>query len=136
MLKGANIEKGIIVTVANKTGILAHISQILASHGINIDAVVGYVATEEAKMMLVTNDNMRAIDALKKEGYRSTIETEALMVDLENTPGALESITVKLASAGIDIKYIYGTSCPAGCPVRLVLSTSDNEKALLAFKNR
>jgi hypothetical protein len=135
MLKDANIGKGIIVTVGNKIGVLAHMSQILANHGINIDAIVGYTDIEEARIMLVTNDNARAIDVLKKEGYRSAIETEVIMVKLENNPGALESITTKLASAGIDIKYIYGTTCPTGCPARLVLSTSDDEKALLAFKN-
>ena len=135
MLKGVNLSKGIIVTVANKIGALADMSKILADHGINIEAVKGYADNEKAKIMLVTDDNLRSIDALSKSGYKSAVESEMIMLELENKPGALKNITAKLASEEIDIKFIYGTTCPGGCPARLVLSTSDNQKALLALKN-
>ncbi len=136
MLKSANLAKAIVVTVANKIGVLADISKILADHGINIEAVKGYGHDTEAKIMLVTEDNLRAVDALKKKNYKSVVEDEIILIELENKAGALKNITTKLASEGIDIKYIYGTTCPAGCPARLILSTSDNEKALVAFKKQ
>ena len=134
MLKGVNLSKGIIVTVENKIGALADMSKILADHGINIEAVKGYAEDGKAKIMLITDDNLRSIDALKKSGYKSAVESEMIMLELENNPGALNNITAKLASEEIDIKFIYGTTCPSGCPARIILSTSDDEKALVALK--
>ncbi|MDP3731962.1 MAG: ACT domain-containing protein, partial [Candidatus Omnitrophota bacterium] len=124
----------IIVTVMNKVGVLADMAKILADHGINIEAVKGYAEDGQAKIMLITDDNLRTMDALKKNGYKGAVESEMIMLELENKPGALKYITGKLASEEIDIKFIYGTTCPGGCPAKIILSTSNNEKALVAFK--
>lgn len=136
MIKGAQLGKEIAVTVVNKIGVLADMSKILADHGINIEAVAGYVADNEATILLITDDNLRAKDALQKKGYKSIKENEVVILDLENKPGVLKEITSKLAAKEIDIKYIYGTVCAAGCPSRIVFSTTDNEKALLVFKKK
>ncbi|MFH1641188.1 MAG: ACT domain-containing protein [Candidatus Omnitrophota bacterium] len=134
MLKSANLAKEIVITVANKIGVLGDISGILSDQGLNIEAAAGYAEGNQAKIMLVTVDNPRAVEALKKMGYDSIVEKESVMVELEDKPGALKSILAKLTTAGIDIKYIYGTTCSAKCPGRLVITTSDNGKALEALK--
>ena len=134
MVKQAQLGKEIVVTVSNKIGVLADMSKLVAEHGINIDAVAGYAAGNEAKIMLVTNDNLRVTDALKKAGYNSIKEEEVVILDLENKAGALKNVLSVLAAQSIDIKHIYGTTCGGGCPAKLILSTSDNEKALVAFK--
>ena len=134
MIKSAKMGKEIAVTAANKAGILADISKLLTEHGINIQAVAGYAAGSDAKIMLVTEDNLRAIDALKKAGYKSIKENEVVVVELENKPGALKNITAKIASEGVDIKQVYGTACAAGCPALIIFSTSDNAKALVSLK--
>jgi hypothetical protein len=134
MLNAANLGKEIVVSVVNKIGVLADMSKILAEHGINIEAVAGYALGNEAKIMLVTGDNLRSSDALKKAGYKSIREEEAVIVELENKAGALKYITDKLAAEAVDIRHIYGTTCPGDCPAKIVLSTSDNEKAIVLFK--
>ncbi len=134
MIKKAQLGKEVVVTVLNKIGILADMSRILADHGINIEAVAGYSKDNEATIMLVSDDNLRASDALKKQNYKSVKESEVVIVELENKPGALKNVTLKLASKNIDIKYIYGTTCSCAGPAKIVLSTSDNEKALVTFK--
>ena len=134
MVKNAQMGKEILVTVANKIGILANMSKILGDHGINIEGVAGYAQDNEAKIMLVVDDELRAKEALIKAGYKSLKEKEVVVVELINKPGALKSITARLAEEKIDILYTYGTGCPEGCPARLILSTSDNEKALVAIK--
>ena len=134
MVRDVNLAKEIVVTEKNKVGILANISRILADAGINIQGVAGYAVDKEAKIMLVTEDNLRAVDAMKKAGYKAVKESEVVMAELVNKPGALKSFTAKLAAGGIDIKYAYGTICSAGCPGKLVLSTSDNEKTVVLFK--
>jgi hypothetical protein len=134
MLRAANLTKAIVLTVANKIGVLADMSGILSEHGMNIEAVKGYADDNQAKIMLITGDNLRAMDVLKKSGYGSVAESEMIVLELDNNPGALKSITKKLADKQIDIKFIYGTACSAGCPAKIILSTSDNAKALVAVK--
>ena len=126
--------KELVVTMPNKVGILANISKILADHGINVEGVAGYAQNNEAEIMIVADDTLRAKEALQKSGYKSIKENEIVIVDLVNKPGALKEIGSKLASENIDLKYVYGTACPSGCPARLVLATSDNAKAVVAMK--
>ena len=134
MVKAVYLGKEVVVNITNRIGILADISKILADHGINIEAISGYATTNEAKLMFVTEDNQRASDALIKAGYKGARENPVVIVELEDKPGALRHITTKLAAENIDIRYIYGTACSEKLPAKLVLSTSNDEKALLIFK--
>jgi hypothetical protein len=134
MIKGVKIGKEIVVTLANKIGILADMSRILGENAINIEGVAGYAVGGEAKIMLVTEENARAVGALKKAGYKNIKENEVLVIDLENKPGALRLLTTKLAKETIDIKQVYGTVCGSGCPAKLVLSTDNDQKALAALR--
>ena len=134
MVKSAQLAKQIVVTIANKVGILAEISKLVADHGINVEAVAGYAINNEAKIMFLTSDNQRVTDALRKAGYSSIKEEEVVVVELENKAGALKNITGVLVDQGIDIKQVYGTACAAGCPAKIILSTSNNDKVLVALK--
>lgn len=135
MIKSINLGKEIVIKVKNKVGIMADISKLLADHGINIEGVAGYVQGGEASLMFVTDDNLRACDAIKKKGF-SPVEKEVVVVDLENKAGALKVLSGKLASVGIDINYIYGTTCLEGCPAKIVMSTTDNEKAVVEVNKK
>jgi len=134
MIKKVALSKEINVTIGNKIGVLADISKLIAEHGINIEAIAGYAEKDNAIIMLVTQDNLRASDALKKSGYKSLRESEVIVAELENKTGALKYLTAQLAAAEIDINSIYGTTCVGGCPARMVLTTSDNAKAVIALK--
>ncbi|MDI6758810.1 MAG: hypothetical protein QMD94_03965 [Candidatus Omnitrophota bacterium] len=132
MIKTVQLGKEIVVTAVNKVGVLADMSKIITDQGININAITGCAVNNFAEITLLTNNNSQAADALKKAGYESLKEEEVVIVELENKPGALKLITADLAAQAIDIKHIYGTvcSCPANCPAKIVLYTSDNKKAL------
>lgn len=134
MIRQVQLGKEIVVTAVNKIGVLADMSKLLAEHGINIEAVAGYAMDKEAKIILVTDDNVGSIEVLGRSGYKSIKENEVVVIDLENKSGALQNITARLATEGIDIKQIYGTTCSGGCPAKLVISTVDNEKAMAVFK--
>lgn len=134
MIQNVKLAKEVTIVTPNKIGLLANISKVLGDHGINIEGVAGYNADGEAKLMIVTNDDTRAIDALKKAGFASVREHEVVLAELVNKPGALKSLTAILAKENIDISYMYGTTCVAGCPARLIVSSKDNEKILAALK--
>jgi hypothetical protein len=136
MLRKAALTKQISITVENKIGVLNIMAGYLADRGINIEAVAGYEmeGSKQAKIMLIVDNTRKAIDALNERGFGSVEEKDVVMVELDNKPGALKNVTSLLAHKEINIRYIYATTSPDGCPVRLVMSTSDNEKAFVTLK--
>jgi hypothetical protein len=136
MLRKAVLTKQIYVTVDNEIGMLNKLADHMADRGINIEAVAGYEVqgTDKARIMLVVEDVRRASDALKEKGFASVDVREELLVELDNRPGALKIVTGLLAAKEINIKQIYGTASPGESPVRVILATSDNQKALVTLK--
>ena len=115
MIKNAEMGKELVLTVPNKMGTMSNVSKVLADHGINIEGVAGYAMGNEAKIMIVADDVLRAGEALKKAGFKAIETKEVVVVELENKPGALKSLSARLMDAKIDIRYIYGTTCSGGC---------------------
>ncbi|MFQ5953092.1 MAG: ACT domain-containing protein [Candidatus Omnitrophota bacterium] len=136
MIKNVSLGREITVTATNKVGILADITKSIAEHGINIEGIAGYVEpdTITARIMLLTDENRRALDILKEKGYDASEEYEIVIVELENKPGALKIVSEKLAAEGIDIQYTYGTTCATACPCRMVFATNNNDKAVVTLK--
>jgi hypothetical protein len=136
MLKKATLVKQIYVTVNNEVGVLNRMADYLADRGINIEAVAGYemTGTDKARVMLVVDDTRRATDLLKQKGFTALEEREEILVELENKPGSLKSVTSILAAKGISIKQIYGTMSTEKSPVRVVMATSDNQTAIVTLK--
>lgn len=133
MIKNVTLGEEITVTTRNKVGILADVAMMLASKGINIEAVLGYEVGLTGKLFLVTSGNLTIINELKKKKYKLVKETEVILVDLENKPGALKVVATEMKENNIDIKYVYITpcTCPGKGSSRMVLQTSDNERAIV-----
>ena len=133
MTENVYLGKQIVVVMPNKVGLLSHITTVITGLGINIEGVSASVHDEQAQMMLLTEDNRTAIEALRSKGY-IVKEEEVIMMELEDEPGTLEDACSRLAAENIDIKYVYGTTCPSGCPAQLVFCTSNNTKAMSILK--
>lgn len=130
MIKSVTIGEEIVVSTGNKIGLLADAAIIMANEGVNIDAFLGYESGRQAKLFIVTNGNLRILNELKKKKYKTIKETEVLMVEIDNKPGSLKVVAAELKMNKIDIKYVYITSSAIGSSSRMVLQTSDNEKAM------
>lgn len=128
----AHQAKEIVVEVRNDAGVLHEMVRIIADRGINILAVEGSCEAERAVIRLVTEDNLRAADALRARNYQPR-ERRVVQVDLPHRPGMLQAITGKLAAAGIDINQIHGSAGISASHCTLVMSTSDDERALVAL---
>ena len=129
MIKSVTIGEEIVVTTKNKIGILADTSVIMANEGVNIDALLGYEVGKTAKLLFITNGNLRILNKLKKK-YKKIEETEVVVAEISNNPGALKVVATELKNNKIDIKYVYITSPYRGESSRMILQTSDNEKAM------
>lgn len=130
MIKSVSLGEEITITTKNKVGIMADIAMMLANEGINIEAVSGYEIGNTAKLMMLTDANLRIVAELQKKKYKSVEENEVVVVELENKPGALKVVTTELGKKGIDIRYLYVTSSSSGGSSRMILQTSDNENAM------
>ena len=132
MIKNVMLGEEITITTRNKVGILADVAMMLANKGINIEAVLGYEVGLSGKLFLVTSANIVIINELKKKKYKLVKETEVLLVDIENKPGALKVVATEMKENKIDIKYVYLTPCTCAAKgySRMVLQTSDNERAM------
>ncbi len=137
MIKSLSIGYEVSVVVINEVGALAKVTSFLVNHGINVDAVAGYSnhVGDQAGLMFITDDNVSAINELIQNGYEDVRENEVIIVELENTPGALKNISERLTQNDINIAYIYCTTCLKGCPAKIILSTSDNERAFELLKS-
>jgi hypothetical protein len=77
---------------------------------------------------------LRAIEAINKRGFGTAEEDDVILVELDNKPGALKTLTGLLAHKNINILYIYATASLEASPVRVILSTSDNKAAFATLK--
>lgn len=134
MVKTVRLAKEIQISAENNIGILADLSKLLAENNINIEAVAGYAVNNAAKIMLITDDISKSMEILNQAGYKEVKENPVIILELENKPGALKNAAAILAANKIDIKQIYGTARISGCPSKLILSTSDNDRALIELK--
>jgi hypothetical protein len=97
--------KRITVVAEDRAGLLADVAKILADNDINIE----YVEAEEHKhigvMLLEVSDYDNALKVLKDAGY-CAISEEALILKLEDKPGALAQIALRFKEAGINMRSI------------------------------
>lgn len=120
--------KQLVVKTPNEVGTLGKVSASVKDAGLNISHLCAYAVGDEAYFRIVVSDPDKATQILKEAGYKVS-QDEILEVEFENTPGTLSPIAKKLGDAGVDIKYIYGTTGD-GSKVIGVISTNDNQKAL------
>lgn len=129
MAKASKV-KEIVVTTPDKVGMLAEVTGIVAGAGVNILAICAYAMEGQAKFIMLTSDNAKAVNALKAKKM-SIQELDAVSVSLNNKVGAAKELAEKLAKAGVDLNYCYG-STGNGSEALFVLSAKDTNKALAA----
>jgi len=130
VIKSISIGEEIVVNTKNKVGILADAAVILANEGVNIDALLGYEVGRTAKLLFITDGNLRLLNELRKKKYKTIKETEVVVVELSNKPGAMKVVAMELKNNNIDIKYVYITASSHCESSRMILQTSDNERTM------
>ena len=120
----------ITVTAESKPGVLAKVCEALANAGVNIVAVCAADAAGRGKIRLVVSDPARAKEALVAAKIRCG-EEPALLLSMDDRPGALASVASRLAAAKINIKCAYATTGGGKAQVVVVVANPDKaERAL------
>lgn len=122
--------KQIIVEVFNELGVLHDLARTVAEKGITILSLDAEVVDKDAVIRLVTDDNLRAADALRDGRYAPT-EVPVVLVELPHKPGMLEHLAERLGRAQIDIYRLTVTATPSQGTCLVVLSCSDNDHAVV-----
>jgi len=127
--------KELLITTADIPGMLAEISAVIASQGVNITALCAYGAAGKATFMMLTSDNDKAKSAAESKGWKVE-ESDVVVIDLIDRVGAAKEIADRLKSRKVNLKYCYGTtgtSMPESL-CRLVLKSEDNDAIIQALK--
>ena len=122
------IGKQYSVFLENRAGALAELCKLISDRSLNLYAICAIDTVEEAVLRVVPEKGPETLEALKSGGFH-VIETEVLLVTIENTPGATGGVASLLAQAGINIDYIYSAAHPEVTKATLVLRTHSMDEA-------
>jgi hypothetical protein len=121
--------KQVSVFLENKPGRLANVLSALAREKVNVTALTVMDSKEHSVLRLVTEDLPRTVQVLNALGTPHT-ETEVLLVDLKNQPGALARVCEQLAAEHLNIDYCYVSSGGRNGRVFGIFKISNSEKAM------
>lgn len=119
------------VCLENKPGQLAKLSGALRRAKLNILAITVVDNTDSGVVRLVADSSAKARQALKRAGMNPT-QQAVVAVSMPNEPGALQAVAAKLAAAGVNINYAYGSVAKKASEGMIVLGVDDLKKALKA----
>lgn len=121
------------VFLVNKPGILAQVSRQLAQAKINILAMTMMDSSEHGVLRLVVEDPEKLRAALSSLNLPTT-ETEVLLLEMSNRPGALAEVCGRLAEAHVNISYAYCTTGMQGGKTKGIFKVADIKKAAKVLK--
>ena len=128
-MAGAHIATQFSISLINKPGVLAQVAKALADEKVNIVAMTLADSDEHGVMRLVVEDPPAARPVITKLNLPTT-ETDVLVLELSNRPGALAAVATSLAQDHINIRYGYVTSGAPGGRTTGIFKVADIKKAL------
>ena len=120
------------VYLINRPGVLASVTGALARAKINIIALTLSDSGEHGVLRIICDNPAAAREVLGKAHDRWA-ESEVLVLELENRPGAFASVAQKLADEHININYAYCTGGARGGRTTAVFKVNDLIHASLAL---
>jgi hypothetical protein len=98
--------KLLTVLVPNQPGQLAKISEALAAKGVNIEDFDVESHGADGLISLTVDRYDAALRALRDSGYKAVTQ-DTLLIRLEDKPGALAGIAMRLKDAGVDLRSMH-----------------------------
>ena len=121
--------KQVSVFLENKPGRLANVLRALERQKINITGMTVMDSHEHSVLRVVTSDLAKTVQVLKELSTPYT-ETEVLLVELKNQPGALAHLCEQLAGEHVNIDYCYVSSGGRNGKVLGIFKVSSHDKAM------
>lgn len=125
----------LVISGQSKPGALARVTAVLGEAGVNIKAFSAPEVTGTGELRLLVADLDGARAALRSAKIKFGEET-ALLLSLENKPGALRKVAELLMRSRINVKCGYCTPSREGKRALVVLTVSNTDKALTILRNQ
>ena len=124
--------KQIAVFLENKAGRASACCKVLKDAGVNLLALSIADTKEFGILRVITEDNAKALAALKGAGFLSS-QVELVGVEVPDEAGALSDILIALGDNGVNVEYMYSYAEKDG-HAKIAFKTGEVEKALAALK--
>jgi hypothetical protein len=121
--------KQVSVFLENKPGRMVRVLAALEREKVNITGLTVMDSHEHSVLRLVTSDASKTIQILKQLGTPCT-ESEVLLVELRNQPGAIAHLCEQLAAEHINIDYCYVSAAGKNGKTMGVFKVSNADKAM------
>jgi hypothetical protein len=121
------------VFLVNKPGVLAQVTKALADQKVNILAMTLVDSQEHGVLRVVGNDAAVTRQVLQRLNLPMN-ETDVLLVELPNRPGALADVATLMGQNHININYAYCTSGAPGGRTTGIFKVADPTKASRVLK--
>jgi len=116
--------KQLSVFVQNEIGSLAGVTTVLKDNNINLKAIASFDTPEFAILRIVVDQPEKAKKFLSESGFAVKM-TEAVAVELEDKPGALDGMLHVIAEAKLGVNYIYSIVLRSGKAPLMIINTDD-----------
>ena len=123
------------IFLVNKPGILSRVCNALADRKINVAALTLMDSVEHGVFRLVAEDVPKTRLVLASLNLPTT-ETEVLVAEMPNRPGAMADLCARLNGEHVSIKYAYVTSGAAGGRTLGIFKVDNIKKALKILDSR
>jgi len=115
------------VSLANRPGMLAALTETLAAAGVTIEALAAFGLDDEGYVRVIVDDAPATRQALRTAGLTST-ERTILTTTLSPRPTSLAEMARSLADVGVNIDAMYLlNSCDDG--LQFAVAVDDAERA-------
>ena len=124
--------KQIAVFLENKAGKASACCKILKDADVNLLALSIADTQDFGILRLITEDNAKALVALKDAGYISS-EVELVGLEVPDKAGALAELLIALGEGGVSVEYMYSYAGVDG-HAKIAFKTAAPEKAIEVLK--
>ena len=120
--------KQIAVFLENREGRVSQCCKALKEAGVNLCSMSIADTKEFGILRLITDDNDKALAALKSAGFLSSI-VELVGIAVPDKSGALADLLIELYEGGVNIEYMYSFAGANG-HAQIGFKTGSPEKAI------
>ena len=120
--------KQIAVFLENREGRVSQCCKALKEAGVNLCSMSIADTKEFGILRLITDDNDKALVALKSAGFLSSI-VELVGIEVPDKSGALADLLIELYEGGVNIEYMYSFAGANG-HAQIGFKTGSPEKAI------
>src|SRR5262245_51351534 len=125
--------KQLTLVVPDRPGLATDVTELLAAAGVNIETFDAETTGDTAVVVLTVDEYDKALQALHLGGFQPVTE-DALLVRLDDKPGALAAVAKRFRDAGISLRSLRILHTGAGQTLAMI-STERTAEAVALVKD-